>query len=256
LKEKNGSDRDTPTPEEVWAYLMETDRQMKESAARTDRQIAEYSAAAAKTDRQMKESAARTDRLIAEYSAAAAKTDRLMKESAARTERLIAELTAKTDKQIAETSEEVKKLSVNVGGINNMIGDIAEGLLTSDLFEKFNALGYDFDDAISNCTIREKGTKRLLAELDMLMLNGSIALAIEAKARMTIKDVEQHLRHMAILHKHPNNLLNGRTLYGAMAGVKMTNRSKIYALNKGFFVIEPSGESVTIEPPRLKPAIW
>jgi hypothetical protein len=58
-------------------------------------------------------------------------------------------------------SNKVSEVSKQVGGLKDSIGEIVEGLMASDLFEKFKALGYDFDDAISNCTIREKGTKNM-----------------------------------------------------------------------------------------------
>jgi hypothetical protein len=147
------------------------------------------------------------------------------------------------------------QLSENVGGVNNTLGDIAEGIMSSDLFEKFNALGFDFDDAIPNCPIREKGTKKKLAELDLLMLNGSIAVAIEVKVKMTIGDVEKHIKRMKILHDHPNNLLKGKKLYGAMASVKMTDIARKYAIKKGLFVLEPSGGNVNIKAPKAL-SVW
>jgi hypothetical protein len=88
------------------------------------------------------------------------------------------------------------------------------------------------------------------------MFNGTIALAIEAKAQMTVHDVNEHLKQMAILHSTPNRLLNGKKLYGAMAGAKMTRQAKNYAIQKGFFVIEPAGDTVNIEVPVGKPAVW
>ena len=161
-----------------------------------------------------------------------------------------------TRKIVAETSRKVEEVAKNLGGIGNMLGDIAEGLLTTDLFEKFHALGYDFEESIANYEVCEKGTKRLLAEIDMLMINGTMALAIEAKTQMTVRDVDQHLKHMKLLHSQPNRLLGDRKLYGAMAGIKVTKKARIYAIQKGFFVIEPSGDTVKIEAPAGNPAVW
>jgi hypothetical protein len=73
---------------------------------------------------------------------------------------------------------------------------------------------------------------------------------------MTIKDVDQHLKHMNLLHNNPNNLLRGKKLYGAMAGAKMTERSRNYAMKRGFFVLEASGDTVKIAMPAGKPAVW
>ena len=186
-------------------------------------------------------------------------TGDLIRELTAKTDKQIAELskgTAETKALIAETDKQIKLLNQHLGSVDADIGALVEGMLTSNLFEKFHDLGYDFDDAIANCTIREKGSKRMLAELDMLMLNGTMALVIEAKTRMTIKDVDQQLSRMKLLHNNPNTLLGGRKLYGAMAGAKMTARSKDYAMKRGFFVLEASGDTVKIEVPVGKPAVW
>jgi gas vesicle protein len=229
----------SPTSEDVWAYLHETGRLMRESAAASEKLIADGG-------KEIRESSAATGKLIADLG-------KEMRESAAETQKLMRESATTADKQLTETKELIKKMSkkVNevseqVGGIKNSIGKLVEGLMTSDLFEKFSVLGFDFDDAISNCTIREKGTKRMLAEVDMLMLNGTIALAIEVKTTMTIGDVDEHLKQMKILHDNPNNLLRGRTLYGAMAGAKMNERTKNHAIKRGLFVLQPSGNTVTI----------
>jgi hypothetical protein len=61
---------------------------------------------------------------------------------------------------------------------------------------------------------------------------------------------------MNLLHNNPNNLLRGKKLYGAMAGAKMTERSRNYAMKRGFFVLEASGDTVKIEMPAGKPAVW
>ena len=44
-----------------------------------------------------------------------------------------------------------------------------------------------------------------------------------------------------------------RTFLGAVAGVVVTDKVREYALNQGFYLIEPSGESFNITPPNGKP---
>jgi hypothetical protein len=217
----------SPTPSEVWAYLQETARQSREMDMKTDKRFEE-------TRKQLEESR----KLMEERST---KADKQLEESR---------------KLMEETSRKVDAISKNLGGIGNTLGDIVEGMLTSDLFKKFYLLGYDFDESISNYEVCEKRTKLLLAEVDKLMFNGTIALAIEAKAKMTVHDVNEHLKQMAILQSAQNRLLNDKKLYGAMAGAKMTKQAKNYAMRKGFFVIESSGDTVTIVVPEGKPAVW
>jgi hypothetical protein len=195
-------------------------------------------AAMMETREQMKE----TDRLIKE-------TDRIIKENAAQQK--------ETDKKFQKTEQLVKELSKNIGGVNNSLGDMAEGLMASDLYETFAALGLDFDNSIPNYRVKEKKTKRKLAEVDMLLVNGTIAMAVEVKAAMTIGDVSKHENRMWILRREPNSLFANRTLYGAMAGVKMSEKTRQYARGKGFFVIELTGNTIKIDMPEgFKPKTW
>jgi hypothetical protein len=207
----------------------------------------------------MEERSAKADKQMEETRKQLEESRKLMEERSAKADKQMEEtrkVVEETSRIVAETSKKVDVMSKNLGGIGNTLGDIVEGMLTSDLFKKFYVLGYDFDEAISNYEVCEKGTKRLLAEVDKLMFNGTIALAIEAKAKMTVHDVNEHLKQMAILQSAPNRLLNGKKLYGAMAGAKMTKKARNYAIQKGFFVIEASGDTVTIAVPEGKPAVW
>jgi hypothetical protein len=47
-----------------------------------------------------------------------------------------------------------------------------------------------------------------------------------------------------------------RKFIGTVAGVVMTPNAKKYALEQGFYVIEPSGETFNIIPPKGKPREW
>jgi hypothetical protein len=132
---------------------------------------------------------------------------------------------------------------------------MAEGLLAS--YETFEALGLDFDHSFQNYVVKDKKTKRKLAEVDMLLVNGTIALALEAKTTMTQGDVDKHETRMEILRHEPNSLFANRKLYGAMAGVKMSRQAREYAIDKGFFVVELSGNTIKIDmPDGFKPKTW
>jgi hypothetical protein len=162
----------------------------------------------------------------------------------------------KTDEQLQALGLKIDKVTANVGGLNNDIGDFAEGLLTSDLLKKFEEYGLDFDDALRNVEINERGTKRPITEVDWLLLNTTIALVGEVKANLTVGDVDKHITRMKKLGSTQNGLLGGKKLYGAVAGIKMTKTTRNYAKKCGFFVLEPAGDSVKIEAPTGEPAVW
>jgi hypothetical protein len=47
-----------------------------------------------------------------------------------------------------------------------------------------------------------------------------------------------------------------RAFLGAVAGIVMTNEIRNYALNQGFYLIEPSGEKFNIIPPNCNQKEW
>jgi hypothetical protein len=220
------------TFEQVWTMFQETDKKFQTMSQEADKRQQE-------TDRLMRESREAWDR------------DR--QESQAKHERMVAE----HDRIIAETDLLVKELTKNVGGLNNSLGDMAEGLMASDLYETFETRGLEFDHSFQNYVVKERKTKRKLAEVDMLLVNGTIALAVESKTTMTQGDVDKHAARMEILRHEPNSLFANRKLYGAMAGVKMSRQARKYAIAKGFFVIELTGDTIKVDMPEgFEPKIW
>jgi hypothetical protein len=76
------------------------------------------------------------------------------------------------------------------------------------------------------------------------------------KANLTRGDVDKHIMRMKKLSGKENGLLGGKTLYGAVAGIKMSRTTRDYAKKRGLFVLEPAGDSVKIEAPDGEPAVW
>jgi hypothetical protein len=224
------------TFEKVWAMFQETDKKFQE------------------TDKELKE----TGRLIRETRESQKETDRQMKESKAEHDRLIRETREsqkETDRQMKETDKKLEKLGVQIGGVTGSLGDMAEGLMASDLYEHFEAQGLDFDSSFQNYVLKEKKTK--LAEVDMLLVTGTIAMAVETKTTMTRGDVDKHEKRLEILRRVPNSLFANRTLYGAMAAVKTSRKAREYAIEKGFYFIELSGGTVRINVPEgFSPKTW
>jgi hypothetical protein len=160
------------------------------------------------------------------------------------------------DVKIDRLTANVDRVTANVGGLNNDIGDFAEGLLTSGLLKRFQQYDLDFDVMLRNVEINERGTKRPIAEIDWLLLNATTALVGEVKANLTVGDVNKHITRMKKLASTQNGLLGGKKLYGAVAGIKMTQTTRDYAKKRGFFVLEPAGDSVKVEAPVGTPAVW
>jgi hypothetical protein len=186
------------------------------------------------TDRRMKE----TDRRMKETDQQMKETDRRIKE----TERLIERLTKKTDKQLGE--------------LGNRFGELAEHLVTPNITEKFRALNYTFTKAGPDVKFTDTRGKTL-AEVDVWLENGEFALAVEVKSYLRIQDVKDHIKRMEVLKRYMEERQDSRKLLGAVAGAIVRAPVRSYALEKGFYVIEQSGDTVKIEAPEgFSPRIW
>jgi hypothetical protein len=236
------------TFEDVWAMFQETDRRMRE----TDRFIRELSAKTGETDRFIKELSAKTEetgRFIKELSAETGETGRFIKE-----------LSAKTDREMAETDRRLREMTARtdkqIGELGNRFGELAEHLVTPNIAEKFRALGHTFTRAGPDVEFFDRGGKAL-TEVDVWLENGEFAMAVEVKSHLRKRDVEDHARRMDILRAYLDERGDTRKLLGAVAGAIVKAELKSYSLEKGFYVIEQSGDTVKIEVPEdFTPKVW
>jgi hypothetical protein len=179
-------------------------------------------------------------------------TDRQMKE----TDKRLKESMEETDRKIREAAEQQKETSRIVGNLGNRFGELAEHLVAPGIKEKFNALGFHFTQWAQDVVIEEAHTNRFLAEIDILLQNGDIVIAVEVKAKPVPKDIDEHKKRMETLRRADSH--NDRRRYqGAIAGAIMREDVKQYALQSGFYVIEQSGDTVKIDIPEgFHPREW
>ena len=228
------------TFEKVWAALMENREQMKE----TDRLIKETGEQMKETDRRMQE----TDRLIKETSRAVKETGEQMKE----TDRVVKE----TSEQMKETDRQIKNTNKQMGELHNRFGEMAEHLVAPNITEKFQALGYSITRSSKNLKITD-GIDKTLTEVDLLLENGSIVIAIEVKAMPRTEDVNDHINRMAVLRRDADKHRDARKYCGAIAGAIMSDEVRKYIHKAGFYAIEQTGDTVRITVPEgFAPREW
>jgi hypothetical protein len=222
----------TPTSEavsyeQVWATIQATALQMKE----TDLQMKE-------TDLRIKETA----RLIQENKQGIAELKESMKD---------------TDRRMKETDRRMKETDQKIGELGNRFGELAEHLVAPSIKEKFNALHYTFDKCSQNVDIADDQDEYSGAEIDILLENGDVAIAVEVKARALTKDVDRHLKRMEVLRRWADRHKDQRKFLGAVASAIMRDEVRKYSLKAGFYVIEQTGDTVAINvPAHFKPREW
>ncbi|MDR1949225.1 MAG: hypothetical protein LBQ38_07525, partial [Spirochaetaceae bacterium] len=136
------------------------------------------------------------------------------------------------------------------------LGIVVEHLVLANIKKKFNDLGYEFTKTGPNVLIDDK-KKQIITQIDAMLENGEYAIAIEVKTQLNVSHVDEHLERMEKLRIYADDRQDKRKFLGAVAGAIVADNVKNYALKKGLYVIQQSGDTVTIENPAgFKPREW
>ncbi|MDR2516216.1 MAG: hypothetical protein LBC88_02410 [Spirochaetaceae bacterium] len=161
----------------------------------------------------------------------------------------------KAHKELEKAHRETEKtLNKAIGGLSNTLGTLVERIMTAGLPRKFRQFGFTFDRIT---TVKwADGAGNIYTEIDGLLENGSQALVVEVKTTLRRDDIDDHLARMERVRVYADEHGDTREFLGAVAAAITGKDAKEYALSKGFFVIEPSGEDVTITKPLSAPRVW
>jgi hypothetical protein len=176
-----------------------------------------------------------TDRKIQEVAERQKETDRLMKENR---------------EQFKETDRLMKENARQIGKLGNRFGELVEHLVAPNISEKFNELGFCFTKTAMDVVIKDPQNPKNDAEVDVLLENGDIVIAVEVKSKPNDKDVNDHARRMEVLRRHADEKGDRRRYQGAIAAAVISEAVRRYILKKGFYVIEQTGDTVRINIPK------
>jgi hypothetical protein len=143
------------------------------------------------------------------------------------------------------TDERIKAVSEQIGKLGNRFGEMIEYMVEPNLVAKFKDLGFTFERSQQNTVIRDK-EGRFIAEIDVFLENGDWAMVVETKVKPNAADINEHIERMEKLRRYADSRNDKRKYLGAVAGAVFGNAEKNYALKKGFYVIEPSGDTFNI----------
>jgi hypothetical protein len=165
------------------------------------------------------------------------------------TEKVLKEQAEKTEQMFRGTDRRMKETDRRIGELGNRFGELAEHLVAPNIREKFNALRFTFDKISQGVDISDALDRYSGAEIDILLENGDIAIAVEVKAKPQYKDVDRHLQRMEVLRRWADRHNDKRKFLGAIAGAILPKEVRNYTLKAGFYVIEQTGDTVKIDIP-------
>jgi hypothetical protein len=182
-----------------------------------------------------------TGKKIEELRLAQQETDRQMKE---------------TDRQIQATARVVKETNEQIGRLGNRIGDLVEALVAKGIVRVFQELGYAFTRFGPSVKFMIDEKLGVSGEIDLFLENGEVACLMEAKTKLTEEHVEAHAEKMARYRLYADARKDYRKFIAAVGGVVLEENVRNYALKRGFYVVQLSGDNVVVIPPLGKPKEW
>ena len=158
-----------------------------------------------------------------------------------------------TDKKIQETDRIVKNLSKQLGELGNRLGEFVEQMVAPAVVRLFRAQGLDVHEVYSNIASKRNGEA---LEIDLLVVNDGVLVAVECKSQLTSAHVDKHLERMEKL-KRLLPLYKNHRAFGALATMVASDEVKNYAQAQGFYVLCQNGEGIDISNPEtFTPQVW
>lgn len=218
----------TTTADEVWQLLGELLQSQKE----TDRRFQA-------TERLLREQSQEADRRFQEANRRFQETERLIKEQNQATEKFLREQSQRVDQQL--------------GKLGNRLGEFVESQVRPAAVRLFRERGIEVQEISSDLSLQ---TGQDGIEIDIFVVNGTEAIAIEVKSKLSKDDVDEHLERL-VKFKRLLPRYQSFNILGAVAAMVIPSDVARYAYRKGLFVIAQSGEDLVIlNDEKFTPKIW
>jgi hypothetical protein len=161
----------------------------------------------------------------------------------------------RTQQTLEKTIEE---LSGNIYGVNRRLGEIVEMVVLPCLMKKMNELNHKF--TMSSPQKRFSRDGKHIAEIDLLLENCDEIMAVEAKARFKLGDMNRFLKRIELLRENEDVTgAAGKTIYAAAAAIGFDKNARELARELGMYLIDIDQDNDNIEvtpPPDGKAGTW
>ncbi len=156
----------------------------------------------------------------------------------------------KTIAQMDKTDKKLNKVAKMLGNISNNQGDITEEYFVNSLKEKLQLGDIHFDFLVKN--FKAQNAKKILAEYDILLVNGKSVAIIEVKYKVHCRDLEILPQKIESLKQLPQ--YDGYRVYAGLAGFFIPDEVIKEAEEKGYFTLQRKGDILVTHTQNLKVA--
>ncbi|MGD1855948.1 MAG: hypothetical protein ACFB2W_17035 [Leptolyngbyaceae cyanobacterium] len=171
----------------------------------------------------------------------------------AEADRRAAESKAEFDERIAKSEAIAAQANQAVNSLSSRWGRFVENIVAPAALRLFQEQGMAVQEVYQRVR-SARGNRNL--EIDILVVDDDVAVAIEVKSRLTQDSIRQVLRSLEQFKQAFPHYASYR-LYGAVAAIEIDKDVDTYAYNQGLFLIQQSGDSVSISNTSdFKPRTW
>jgi len=158
-----------------------------------------------------------------------------------------------TDRKFQETRELLDRLSRRFGDLGNRLGEFVESMVEPALVRLFREQGLDVREVYRRVTADRYGER---IEIDLFVVDGDTAVAVECKSRLTKEEVERHVERLSKIKRLMPKYADTK-IYGAVAGIVVDDDAITLAQEAGLWVLAQSGETVKLcNSADFVPQVW
>ncbi len=159
-----------------------------------------------------------------------------------------------TDERFKETDKRIKEVTIAIGNLGNRLGEFVEEMVMPSALRLLQARGIDVYEMYPRAQ-----SKRLMKrgiEIDLLLVNSNDVVAVEVKSKLAVEHIDQHIKKLEDFKSYFPHYKDFN-LYGAVAGMVVTQNVADYGVNKGLFVFIPTDDTMNLaNDPNFIPNIW
>ena len=170
---------------------------------------------------------------------------------------ILREMTRKQEETAKEAAARMAAIEKNIGGLSNRFGEVVEHLVAPGIMDKFNEMGLKLSRLSENNRIRDAQTKKTIAEIDIMLENPEIVIAVSVKSKAGDYDINEHIEQMEKLRQYADSRGDNRRYFGAIASAITSDSLRTRILKAGFYAVEQAGDTMRINVPAdFSPRQW
>lgn len=163
------------------------------------------------------------------------------------TERVMQANAAAAEKRSREMDKRMQELSKQIGGHANRLGEFVQEMVKPAAVRLFQERNLPVHQVISNHKVLDDN-RQFVMEIDLIVINTDMMIALECKSKLTQEDVDDHLERLEKIKQYIPQYRN-YTVLGGVAAMVIPETVSRYAHRNGLYVLSQSGDAVEIRNP-------